>query len=122
MKTRCYNPRSPKYSTYGARGITVCPRWRNDLAAFVRDVKKLGPKPSSRHTLDRKDNDGPYAPWNIRWASPKEQRNNRQQPVRTFSFNGLTMSLSDWAKHLGLNRWTLFWRARRGWPVERILT
>lgn len=74
MWNRCRSPKHDRYDRYGGRGITVCDRWK-DFAAFVADV---GPKPSPSHTLDRyPNNDGNYEPGNVRWATPKQQANNR---------------------------------------------
>lgn len=73
MKDRCHNPKQKRFKDYGARGITVCDRWRNDFAAFLED---MGPKPSPDLSLDRINNDGNYEPGNCRWATPKEQANN----------------------------------------------
>jgi len=74
-KSRCFDPRTKGFQYWGGRGITMCEEWKNDFAAFFRD---MGPCPPGR-TLDRADNDGPYAPGNCRWATWHEQRMNQRR-------------------------------------------
>jgi hypothetical protein len=77
MLARCYNTKHRSYPQYGARGISVCERWRQSFATFAGDV---GPKPKGR-TLDRKDTNGNYEPDNCRWATPQQQGRNSRTVV-----------------------------------------
>lgn len=72
-KTRCENPRCEKYPIYGARGIRVL------FASFEQFLVELGRRPSPAHSVDRIDNDGHYAPGNVRWATRSEQRMNQRK-------------------------------------------
>lgn len=74
MKTRCLNPNNKRWKDYGGRGITICTRWLESFEAFFAD---MGPKPSRRHSIDRKNNNGNYNKRNCRWATPEQQNRNR---------------------------------------------
>jgi hypothetical protein len=76
MKARCHNPRSKDYPNYGGRGLVVCEQWRTSFEAFLAD---MGPRPSPRHSLDRRDNDKGYGPDNCRWITPAEQQHNTRR-------------------------------------------
>lgn len=112
MKKRC------KYkSGYADRGIAVCGRWQNSFAAFYED---MGRKPSTRHTLERVNNNEGYGPDNCIWALPKQQSSNRRCTV-TLSLSGVTMTLTDWSSHSGICRATIDSRLLAGWDTKKAL-
>lgn len=90
MRNRCYRNNFTDYPNYGGRGIVVCERWRNSFEAFVLD---MGERPSGC-TLDRKDTNGNYEPGNCRWATNKEQSNNRRSNI-SLLLNGVKVSLKQ---------------------------
>lgn len=75
MIQRCSNPNVPSYQYYGGRGIRVCQRWLDDFKNFLSD---MGERPNGK-TLDRIDNEDNYYPENCRWATPKEQSENKRR-------------------------------------------
>lgn len=118
MKSRCLNPNDQAFSYYGGRGITVCDAWSESFEAFRRD---MGEPPSDKHSIDRIDNDGNYEPGNCRWATQREQMNNIRTN-RRLTINGVTRTVSEWARAAGVPHRLIFQRLSRGWPLDQILT
>lgn len=112
-KARCYNRNDAKYPLYGGRGIQMCDRWLSDFAAFRDD---MGLRPSSLHSLDRINVDGHYEPGNCRWATPREQGNNRRTTIRV-TVDGIERSLGEWAELTGAKVGTLWERWKHGRPI-----
>ena len=121
MKNRCTNKKSDQWNWYGGRGITVCDRWRYDFQLFLED---MGVAPTESHSIDRIDTNGNYEPGNCRWATPKEQQANQRKRVDSvyLTFQGETLTVSEWAKRVPITRSTIFSRIRNGWDTESILT
>lgn len=83
MLIRCYNIKSPKYTNWGARGITVCEEWRDKKSGFANYARHLESLPNAYaegYLIDRIDNEGNYEPGNVRWATSSEQNLNKRIP------------------------------------------
>lgn len=118
MRGRCYRKKNKDYWRYGARGVTVCQRWRESFENFLAD---MGERPDGC-TLDRyPDRNSNYEPGNCRWATLEEQVNNRRTSLRITVF-GETRMLGEWCKDFGIGRSTVAERLARGWSVEEALT
>lgn len=109
MIQRCENPNNPKWKYYGARGIKVCKRWRRSFAAFLQD---MGPRPSGDHSVERRDNDGPYSKRNCIWATRIEQANNKRNNARVTIF-GRTQTVAQWKREIGISQLSITSEALR---------
>ena len=101
MMRRCYDKKHHAYPTYGGRGICVCQQW-HEFEFFYRDV---GPPPGDGLSIDRIDNDGPYAPDNIRWATAAQQNANKPSPLPKIS---IVKNGSMWTARIVVNRCKTF--------------
>jgi hypothetical protein len=117
MRLRCHDQTNPSYKDYGARGITVCDRWRNSFEAFFADV---GERPTPRHSLNRVDNGRGYEPGNVKWATKQEQNNNTRANV-FIEHGGERLTIAEWARRTGLSSLRISKRLRRGMPTEKVL-
>lgn len=96
MMDRCYRESHVHYASYGGAGISVCDEW-HEFSSFYAD---MGERPEGT-TLDRIDGGKGYSKDNCRWATPREQANNRKT-TRRIQFDGATYSLTSLAIKLGI--------------------
>lgn len=116
MRSRCHNSRTRDYPRYGGRGITVCDRW----GSFVNFFADMGSRPSPQHSLDRVDNNGPYEPENVRWASRVDQANNKRTS-RKILYRDAWMTVAEAVHAAGDNVscCNAICRLNNGWSSER---
>jgi hypothetical protein len=119
LSQRCHNPNNPRYKDYGAKGITVCDRWRGD-DGFKNFLEDMGPRPSPKHSLDRRDNDLGYCKENCRWATDLEQGQNTGRN-RNITCNGKTQCIRAWEREMGFGNAVIHQRLENGWSVEEAI-
>lgn len=120
MKGRCYTRNSGGYSKYGAKGIRVCDEWRTDFMSFYNWALSNGY--SDNLTIDRIDYTGNYEPSNCRWATLKEQANNKSNVI-LLEHNGEKRTISEWSEITGISAKDIWQRINRlKWPIEKALT
>jgi hypothetical protein len=105
MWQRCTNVLNTNYGRYGARGVSVCDRWRS-FEAFLED---LGERPDGT-SLDRIDTRGNYESRNCRWANQKIQANNTRRSLGYSTLDGERISMKDMAAHLAMSEHALYTR------------
>jgi hypothetical protein len=130
MKQRCFYPKHIGHRDYSDRGIVVCERYKESFEDFLSDI---GTKPAPTHSIDRRDNDGHYScgkcpqclengwDFNIRWATREQQSDNTRRTIR-YTFDGHTLTVSEWARLLGIPKHRIYNRLHKGWPIEMALT
>lgn len=122
IKNRCFNTNEPAYKWYGERGITVQDSWKDDYFNFeddlydsyIKHVEEYGEKDT---TLDRIDYNGNYELNNIRWATMKEQANNRRNNFIVVD----NLTLAQFSEKYNLPVATVGYRIHHGWTIERII-
>lgn len=120
MKTRCNNPNDTAYHNYGARGIRVCDKWNNSFEEFHSWAINNGY--DKLYTLERIDVNDNYYPENCKWVTMKEQQNNRRNNA-TYTVNGETKTLSQWAECVGMSRSALWNRIHKsGLTIEQAIS
>lgn len=115
MKSRCLNQKTKFYPQYGGRGIKVHEKWMT-FDGFFAD---MGECPDGM-TIERMDNDLGYNKENCRWATKKDQANNRSSNI-VVVHNGVEMTLKQLAEAVGVKYTTLYARHKRGLPLEQII-
>lgn len=111
MKARCNNKNNIEYMNYGGRGITYATEWK-EYENF-RDWALLNGYENNL-TLDRVDVNGDYCPDNCRWATMKQQQNNKRNTIY-LEVNGAKLSVTEWAEKTGIAASTLTWRLKHEW-------
>lgn len=114
MHERCEYEKHVQYRNYGGRGIYVCDEW-SEYIPFAKWSFNNGY--SEDLTIDRIDPNGIYEPDNCRWATNKEQANNRRTN-RIVVYQGQEYTLTELAEMIGINKTTLKERLNLGWSIE----
>lgn len=119
MRQRCSNPKRANYHNYGGKGVKVCSEWDSDFIHFYTWAMENGYSESL--SIDRIDSDGDYEPSNCRWASYKEQNNNRYSN-KFIEFAGQRHTIAEWGDITGIKAATIWARLNKGWSIERALS
>ena len=78
IKQRCYDEKCPRYPDWGGRGVRMADEWRDSFPAFEAYMMSLPHALWPGYSIDRIDNDGDYAPGNVRWSTAADQRRNQR--------------------------------------------
>lgn len=116
MLRRCLNPKHARFKDWGGRGITVCSDWMN-FENFLIWAESSGYKIGL--LIERIKNDEGYNATNCRWATMKEQGNNRRNN-RLITYLGETLTVTQWADKLKISSSAMGWRLNH-WDLSRAL-
>ena len=116
MLQRCNNPKCSTYYKYGAKGTKVCKRWFK----FENFLADMGERPKGK-TIDRIKNSEGYYPENCRWATPREQCQNKTNNLN-YTYNGQTLCLAEWARKSGISYGALYYRVvTKKLAIEKVM-
>lgn len=123
---RTTNSNHHAWKDYGGRGIRLC----SGMREFTGFFSVVGIRPSLEYSIDRyPDNNANYScgaceeclanGWklNVRWATKDEQNNNRRDNV-PITMDGITKTISRWARERGTTFAAAAQRLKRGVPPE----
>lgn len=119
MIDRCYNKKNKHYKNYGGRGIKVCDRWLESFESFFED---MGPRPSSKHSIDRIDVNGNYCPENCRWATIKEQTINKRTNRFLYDDQGNKFTHSQIAYQFEVGRYVVARLVKKNLSYNEIIS
>ena len=100
------------------RGITICDEWLHNFDVFYNWAINNGY--NDKLTIDRIDNDKGYSPNNCRWTTIHEQHNNMRSNI-CLTYNNKTQTIAQWSHDLGVSRYTLYGRYKKGWNTKKVL-
>lgn len=119
IKARCYNKNHHRYKRYGARGIIILEEWKNNFQDFYNWAIANGWEQGL--SIERENIDKNYESSNCKWIPLSHQQKNTSRSHK-ITYDGKTMTISDWAAHLGIKTQTLFARINNyNWPIEKAL-
>lgn len=120
MMNRCYKPKDQSYKDYGARGIKVCKKWRNNVKEFYEWCIKNGWVKGL--DLDRRNNNGNYSPSNCRFVTRKVSMNNTRLSLKV-TIKGKKYTMDQLEKKYGIPASRIAHRIKYNkWTVEQAIT
>lgn len=115
IKRRCgKSATTSETKNYYEKGIFVCDEWANSFENFLLD---MGYSPSSKHSIDRIDNNLGYFKENCRWTDSKTQARNKSNNIK-ITINGESKTIAEWSEIYCLPYKKIYARIKRGWNPE----